>query len=276
MNGARVGITAARRADEQAALVRSLGGVPRHGPSVDIDFPVPDDVMRETLREVLAAPLDRAVFLTGVGARHLLGAATRTDLIEPLLVALRATRVVVRGNKPRRVLREFAIPVAWTATPAESRVIRDALLAEPIAGRRILVQCAGASPDAMIAPLRAAGARVVEAHPYEIDVPPDARGAIGLAHDAARGRLDALTFTSAHAVHGFVALAERAGVEVGAISTGGALIVAVGPVTREALLEHGLPVHVEPETPRMGAMFHDLAAAFALRDRPGSPAAPDR
>lgn len=270
MNGARVGITAARRADEQSVLVRSLGGVPRHGPSVDIDFPVPDEVIRETLREVLAAPLDSAVFVTGVGARHLLDAATRTDMIEPLLVALRAALVVVRGTKPRRVLREFAIPVAWTAAPAESRVIRDALLAEPLAGRRILVQCAGATADAMIAPLRAAGACVVEANPYAIDVPPDARGAIGLANDAARGRLDALTFTSAHAVHGFVALAERAGVDVRAIGTGGALIVAVGPVTRDALREHGLPVHIEPETPRMGAMFQELAAAFALRDRSGS------
>ena len=125
----------------------ALGGVPRHGPSVDIDQPAPDEVMRETLREVLAAPLDTAVFLTGVGARHLLTAATRTGLIGPLLAALRSAQVVARGGKPRRVLREFAIPVAWTAAPAESRVIRDALLAESLTGRRILVQCAGASPS---------------------------------------------------------------------------------------------------------------------------------
>ena len=267
MNGARVGITAARRADEQAALVLSLGGVPRHGASVDIDQPAPDDVMRETLREVLAAPLDTAVFLTGVGARHLLTAATRTGLIGPLLASLRSAQVVARGGKPRRVLREFAIPVAWTAAPAESRVIRDALLAESLTDRRILVQCAGAFPDGIVAPLQAAGADVVQAHPYAIDVPPDARGAIDLAFDAVEGRLEALTFTSAHAVHGFVALAERAGVDIGTIGTSGTLIVAVGPVTSDALIEHGLPVHVEPETPRMGAMFHDLAAALALRDR---------
>lgn len=265
MNGAQVGITAARRADEQANLVRSLGGVPLHGPSVDIDHPAPDDVLWATLDQMLAAPLDTAVFVTGVGARHLLDAAARTDVIEPLLAALRAARVVARGTKPRKVLREFAIPVEWTAHPAESRVIRDVLMSEPLTGTRILVQCAGASPDVMVAPLRAGGAEVVEAHPYEIDVPPDARGAIDLALAAVEGRLDALTFTSAHAVHGFVALAERAGIAVGAIGTAGALIVAVGPVTRDALLEHGLPVHVEPATPRMGAMFQALAAALSAR-----------
>ncbi len=265
MNGARVGITAARRAEEQAALVRALGGVPQHGPSVDIDHPVADDVLNATLREVLAAPLDIAVFVTGVGARHLLSAADRAGTLERVLAALRATRVVARGIKPRRVLREFSIPIAWVAQPAESRVIRDALLTEPLAGLRILVQCAGAAPDAMIEPFRAAGADVVAAHPYDIDDPPDARDAIALARDAAAGRVEALTFTSAQAVHGFAAIAERAGIDVGALGTAGPLIVAVGPVTRDALLEHGLPVHVEPETPRMGAMYQALAAELARR-----------
>jgi uroporphyrinogen-III synthase len=265
MNGARIGITAARRAEEQAALVRSLGGVPVLGPSVDLDQPASDEAMGETLRRMLAAPLDVAVFVTGVGASHLFGAAVRLGMEDALLQALRATRVVVRGTKPRRVLRERSIPIEWTATPAESRIIRDRLLREAPSGRRILVQCAGATPDVMVAPLRAAGADVIEAHPYDLDVPADAQGAVDLAQAAVEGRLDALTFTSAHAAHGFVALAERAGISTDAVGTGGALVVSVGPVTRAALLEHGLPVHVEPGIPRMGAMFHALAAALADR-----------
>ena len=63
MNGAQIGITAARRAEEQATLVRSLGGIPRLGPSVDVDHPVSDEVMRETLRRVLARPLVRLTVL---------------------------------------------------------------------------------------------------------------------------------------------------------------------------------------------------------------------
>ncbi len=276
MNGAVVGITAVRRANEQAALVRSLGGVPRNGPSIDIDVPAPDGVLREILCDLLAAPLDMAVFVTGVGTRHMLGAATREGMIEPVLAVLRATRVIARSPKPRKVLREFAIPIQWMSVPSESRVIRDALLTEPLAGRRILVQCAGAYPDVMIAPLRAAGADVLEAHPYEIDIPADGRAAVDLAEDAIAGRLDALTFTSVQAVYGFVAIAERAGVDIAAIGAGGALIVAVGPVTRDALLEHGLPVHVEPEITRMGAMYHALAAALAVRNRSRPPDALDR
>lgn len=269
MNGARIGITAARRAQEQAALVRSLGGVPCLGSSVDIDHPVSDDVMAEVIARVLEAPLDVAVFVTGVGARHLLDAATRLGVDGPLRAALRATRVVVRGTKPRRVLREFDIPIEWTAHPAESHIIREALVAEGPAGRRIMVQCAGSAPDVMITPLRDAGAEVIDVYPYNLDIPVDGAGALGLARDAAAGRLDALTFTSAHAVHGFVALVERAGMDLEAVGAGGALIVSVGPVTAAALVEHGLAVDVEPQTPRMGAMFHELAAALAGRETAG-------
>src|SRR5205807_4299250 len=68
MNGARVGITAAGRAAEQAALVRSLGGVAVLGPALRPDAPAPDDRLAPTLDRVLASPLELAVFLTGVGA----------------------------------------------------------------------------------------------------------------------------------------------------------------------------------------------------------------
>lgn len=270
MNGARIGITATRRADAQEALVRSLGGVPVHGPSIEIDVPAPDATLVATVEALLAATPDIAVFVTGVGARHILSAADRAGLLAPVLEVLRATRVVVRGIKPRRVLREFEVPIAWTAAPPESRVIRDVLLAEGVEGRRILVQCAGARADVMVAPLRAAGADVLEAHPYTLDVPPDGRGAVELARAALEGRLDAITFTSAHAVNGFVALAERAGIDAADLAATATLFVAVGPVTREAMLSEGLPVHVEPEAPRMGAMFQQLAATLRAAPRPSA------
>lgn len=275
MNGASVGITATRRADEQAALVVALGGVPRQGPSVDIDQPAPTAVLRRIVAEVIARPPDVAVFVTGVGAGHLLVAAREAGTLAALVAVLGRARVIARGAKPRRVLREFGVRVDMTAAPAESRVIRDVLLADGVSGRRVLVQCAGAAPDAMTGALRAAGARVCEAHPYGIDVPSDARGAVGLARDAVGGGLDSLTFTSAHAVHGFVAVAERADLDVVRIGGSGTVVAAVGPVTRAALIDHGLPVHVEPATPRMGAMFHALAAALA-GVRPATARLPER
>ncbi len=267
MRGARIGITAARRAQEQAAIVRSLGGVPLHGPSIDVDHPSPDGPVGTALARALAAPLDIAIFMTGVGAAHLAGAAERAGQAGRLGAALASARVIARGGKPRRALRALGVEADWVAEPAESRTIREALVREGVAGRRVLVQCAGAEPDPIVPALRAAGASVVAVHPYDIEPPADAGGALALARAAVAGRLEAITFTSAHAVNGFVALAERTGPDPSRIAGSPALLVAVGPVTADALRAHGLPVDVEPATPRMGAMFQALAARLADRAR---------
>jgi uroporphyrinogen-III synthase len=267
VNGATVGITATRRSVEQAALIVAMGGIPRHGPSVDIDRPAGAPALARIVDEMVSMPPDVAVFMTGVGARHLLCAARDTGAFRAVTRVLDRARVIARGGKPRRVLREFGIRVDETAVPAEGRAVRDGLLVGGVTGLRILVQCAGADPDPMSAALRAAGAAVHEVHPYSIDRPRDARAALMLARSMAAARLDAITFTSANAVHGFAALAERAGVDVTDAAAAGTIVAAVGPVTRRALLEHGMAVHVEPATPRMGAMYHDLAAALGARGR---------
>src|SRR5258708_5449680 len=66
------------------------------------------------------------------------------------------------------------------------------------------------------------------------------------------GELDAVTFTSAPAVDGLVAAAKHAGAWPQARDKLGAIIVvSVGPVTGAALASHGIPVHVQPEDPRL-------------------------
>lgn len=254
-----IGITAARRADEQAALVRALGGIPRHGASIGVDQPALDDVIMAALLPALAEPLDIAVFLTGVGARHLFTAAGRSGHGDVLHRAITAARVVVRGSKPRGALRQLGVAPDWVADPAHTGVVQHHLLSgAPLRGRRILLQCAGAEPEPMADALQDAGARVFAVHPYAIGISRDTRRAENLARDTAAGRLDALTFTNARAVEGFIAIAERAGIDLDAIASGSVTIAAVGPSTAGVLRAHGLTVAVEPDTPRMGAMYRAL------------------
>ena len=78
MNGATIGITAARRAQEQAAIVRALGGVPVIGSSIDCDQPASDDVVDPQLQAATAAKPDVVIVMTGIGARHTLAVAQRT------------------------------------------------------------------------------------------------------------------------------------------------------------------------------------------------------
>jgi uroporphyrinogen-III synthase len=251
VNGARVGITAARRAAEQAALVTALGGVPVIGPSLRSDAPEPDAVLGPSVDAILAGPVDVIVFLTGVGAGLIFDYARRHGHEDAFRERLAAATVVVRGTKPRRALRAVGVEVDVVAHPAVVTRVRDLLLDGDVAGRWFFVQGFAGDPVELTAPLRDAGAQVLTLSPYAASLPDDPEPAAELARAATRGELGALTFTSALAARQFVGIAEDAGVDTADLDACPALIVAVGPVTRAALEGDGLRVDVEPQTPRM-------------------------
>jgi uroporphyrinogen-III synthase len=266
VNGARIGITAARRAAEQAALVRNLGGEPVVGPVLRPDPPHPDEVVGPGVERLLSEPVDVIVFLTGVGARLIFEHAARAGREDDLRRRIAGARIVARGTKPRRALRALGIELDEVIDPPVTAAVRDRLLREPLAGRRVFVQGFGPDPTELTDPLAAAGAAVWSMSPYGAALPDDTEPAAALAREAAAGTLAAITFTSALAARQFAAIADHAGIDPGAVRASATLVVAVGPVTREALAAEGLPPDVEPETPRMGAMYQSLAAA--LRGRP--------
>lgn len=259
MKGARIGITAARRAPEQAALVRTLGGVPVVGPALRADPPTPDAELVPLLRTALSQPVDLAVFLTGAGARLTDAAARRHGMGDLLRTALAGAEVVARGPKPRAALREIGIDPRWVADPPRATAIAERLGARDLTGARVLVQGFGPEPAQLVARLRDAGASVVVVCPYGAGMPDDPGPARALAGAVARGELAAVTFTSSLAVRQWSELAEAEGVDGEALRRSPTLFVSVGPVTRQAMLEEGLRVDVQPETARMGAMYRALA-----------------
>lgn len=258
MEGRRIGITAARRADEQAALVRALGGIPVPGPTIGFDAPNDEPAVRGQIAKALEEQPDIAVVMTGVGAKHLVAVAERAGLASDLRATLDASTVIARGSKARGVLRRMEIRVDHVADPPSS----DGLAAGPtlnhVRGMRALVICTGPADDPIVATLRSRGATVATVHPYAIPAPAESDPALRLARDVVAGSVAAITFTSANAVAGFAALCAGSDLD-GFEPHASVLIAAVGPVTREALLSHGWRVDVEPETPRMGAMYHALA-----------------
>lgn len=231
------------------------------GPCIDVDRPVDDADVLPSLRVALEEPCDVMVFTTGIGARHLMGVAERSGLEEPFRTLIQGSRTIARGPKARRALRSMGLDADWMATPADGASVVTELLDGPVEGARVFVQCSGPEPDAISTPLRTAGAAVIDAHPYAIALPPDDLPGLALIRAGAAGELSAVTFTSAHAVHGFVALAERA--QIDDPVAGATLVVSVGHVTTAALGSHGITVDLEPETPRMGAMYQALAARLS-------------
>jgi len=255
LRGLRVAITGERRAEEQAALVRSLGGVPFVCPTVRVTWDADTEPAQRWL-EALLGGVDDAVFMTGMGTARLLAHAEQAGRVDDAVERLRATRVVVRGSKARPVLRRYGVEVDLAPKPSTSAGALAAL-GPDLRGRHALVQLAGPEPAPLVEGMRAAGAEVVAVCIY--DYPPGAvaSSAHPLVAAILGGELDVVTFTSAPAVDGLVAAAVQAGTWPAVRERLGRIVVAsVGPVTGAALASHGVPVHVQPEDPRMGPMMH--------------------
>ncbi|MEQ8833874.1 MAG: uroporphyrinogen-III synthase [Miltoncostaeaceae bacterium] len=256
-----MGITAARRAAEQAALVRALGGEPLVGPAIGVDVARESAGLAAAVEDLIARPPAVAVFITGIGGRHLVGAADAAGRGDELRAILAAATVIARGPKARRALAKVGVEAHWSADPAEVATVREHLLgggAGPLSGRRVMVQCVGAAPEPMVAALAYAGADVVEVRPYRFASEGDAVARDALAGAVAAGEVAAVTFTSALAVEGFAEAMDARGHE----PHPAVLMVAVGPVTRRAMLDRGWRVDVEPAVPKMGTMYRALASAL--------------
>src|SRR5258707_11363758 len=112
--GLRVLALESRRAPELAKLISNYGGEAVVAPSMR---EVPLESNTEALAfaaGLFAGEFDMVIFLTGVGARALLGVVETAHKREDYLAALRRLPVVPRGPKPIAVLRELGVTPAIT------------------------------------------------------------------------------------------------------------------------------------------------------------------
>lgn len=261
MRGALVGITAGRRAVEQAALVETLGGRALCGSTVGPDRPRTYAQVAQALGAALSARPQIVIAITGVAVHHLVDAAAQAGMEAALRDALAGAEVVARGPKARAALRRHGVEPTWTADPATSAAVADRLLARGVGGRRTMVVAAEGDAAGLCGRLATGGASVAEVASYALDGPAHGEDGRRLVDLAIAGQIDAVTFTSSRAAHGFAALMEQRG---GRPPTGVA-IAAVGPLTAATLRRRGIAVAVEPATARMGAMYQALRLHLGQR-----------
>jgi uroporphyrinogen-III synthase len=213
LEGFAVGITADRRAEEQADLLRRRGASVFHGPVIETLPLEPDDALRTATRAVLDDPPDYVVANTGIGVRGWLTAAETWGWDGELVDVLANASVVARGPKAAGALHAFGIDAWWRAPDASLAAVTSRLLAEPIAGRRVAFQRHGAADDRVAAELRAAGADVVEIPVYRRVLPESRDRPHTLVDRVCSGDVDAVTFTSAPAVDNLFTIAADRGRE---------------------------------------------------------------
>lgn len=273
LSGFRVGITADRRAEEQAELIARRGGETVHGPVIRT-LPLGDESRTiDATRRIIAEPPDVVVLSTALGVRGWCSSAEGLDLLDDLVDTLDSARVLARGPKASGAATTHGIDVDWVTPDATYDEVIAHLAAGPTAaadGRRlrVAVQLDGEPEPELADRISALGFDVVAVPVYEWDLPADRGPAERLVTAAAGRSIDALTFTSAHAVQNFASIAEATGqlpAVVESVNSGSVAAVAVGPVTARAIASLGVRRCVEPRNPRLGAMVQALVSSFVER-----------
>jgi len=265
LTGCTVGITGHRRWEEQAEMLRRRGAEVLHGPVLHT-APLDDSTRTlDATAELLERPPDVVVLTTGVGVRSWFAAAESAGLDDGLRRVCEGALVLARGPKARSAAIGAGVSVHWQAVGETGAEIRDHLAAMGVAARRVAVQRDGGDPR-LAESIAALGADVVDVPVYRWGDPGDDGPARRLVAATVAGRVHAVTFTSAPAVHRFFELADDPDALVAAFA-GPARAVAVGPVTAAALRDAGVDRVVEPERGRLGAMVKALVAALCEEHR---------
>lgn len=247
LQGRHIAVPESRELDLFAALLERRGASVLRCPLVDIrDAPDPAPVL-EWLRMFCSGGCDDLLLFTGEGMRRMLGLIEHqaAELHEPFVQQLAAVRIVARGPKPGRVLRELGVKPALVADPATTPGMIALLQTLDLKGRRVGVQLYGGEPNAPLMDfLAAAGAKALPVWPYVYaDGAADAQ-VLALIQAMLQGHVDAIAFTSLQQVERLFRLIEGQRLAEALAHT---LVAAIGPVVADALRARGVEPQVVPE-----------------------------
>lgn len=270
LEGLTIGITADRRAEEQARLLVQRGAKVLHGPVIRTTTVEDQEPARRATDDLLGSRPDVFVANTALGVRTWLALADAWGLTDDLVETLRGAYIAARGPKAAGALLAAGVDIDWRAPSAVLADVVHHVVDRGVRGKRVALQVDGASvPGDEADQLRAAGADVVAVRTYQWGIPDDSSAARRLIDAVLGGRVDAVTFTAAPAVHNLLAIANGAGAadELVAALNGPVLPMCVGPVCRKAAVDSGLHTAVEPAMARLGGMVKALSEELAARRR---------
>ncbi|MFH9298043.1 uroporphyrinogen-III synthase [Streptomyces sp. NPDC017520] len=266
--GFTVGVTAARRAEELATLLKRRGAAVLHAPALRIVQLADDSELLAATKQLIGHAPDVAVATTAIGFRGWIEAADGWGVGDALLKTLSGVELLARGPKVKGAVRAAGLTEAWSPGSESMAEVLDRLLAEGVAGRRIALQLHGEPLPGFVESLNAAGADVVVVPVYRWMPPQDIAPLDRMLDVTAARGLDAITFTSAPAAASFLGRAETRGVlpEILGALRDDVLVACVGPVTALPLQARGIDT-LQPERFRLGPLVQLMCAQLPLAAR---------
>ncbi len=268
LQGLTIGITAERRAAEQAGLFHRRGADTLHGPTLRIESSSSDDeALRAATFAVIEQPPDYLLASTGFGMRTWFTAADGWRARDALVTALAKAKVANRGAKAASANTAAGLAEWYRAPDERWEELVERVLQEPLHGRRVVLQSHGHPMPKTVGRLEEAGASVVEVDAYSSRLPADTSPAEALIDAACDHRLAAVTFTTAPAIHNLFAIANRSGRadELREALNGAVVAGCVGPVCAEGAIEEGVSNPVVPDRARLVPLVEAVTDHLARR-----------
>ncbi|MEZ6127238.1 MAG: uroporphyrinogen-III synthase [Planctomycetaceae bacterium] len=253
-----------RRADEMRSLIQRFGGSAVVAPSMK---EVPMEHNQEAaaaIERIIAGDVSHLILLTGVGLEAMLQLAESRRQHQPLLQAMQAIPLVVRGPKPAAVLQRLGMKYAVKA--AEPNTWRELLIAMDdakldISGTIVAVQEYGIANSELYSGLEQRGAHVLPVPVYRWALPDDIEPLQDAIRKTILGELDALLFTSAQQVRHVLMVADQMQQrEEWLMAATRTLVASIGPTCTEAIHDESLFVTYEACPPKMAPLVRGVIA----------------
>lgn len=240
--GRRILITRApHQASELADRVSALGATPILIPTIEIGPPTSWAALDAAIAAL--ASFDLVAFTSANAVRAFQERATA------LGVAPMPKRIAVVGPATARAIEAIGLHADVLPPQFTAESLGETLSPEA-RGRKILLVLAEQAPGILEAALKGGGADVTVAAAYKNRIPDTSLSAVRELFAAPSAYPDAVTFTSASTATNLVALLEAAELTL----PGEVTRASIGPITSRALVELGLPAHIEAAEPTIPAL----------------------
>ena len=248
LDGLTILVPESRELDLFVRLLEAEGAAAVRCPLVQI-LDLEDTAEAEAwIERLIADAFQDVIWLTGEGLRRLLPIAERKGRRAAFVAALGRARMITRGPKPARALRELDVRVGLPAAAPTSQGVLDALAGEDLGGRSIGVQLYPGEGGALVAALRERGATASPVTPYRYASQAEVEQVVDAIHGLAEGRIGMIAFTSSPQVERLVAVARDAALEAELREAFTRVrIAAIGPVVEETLRRHGVANILRPD-----------------------------
>jgi len=262
LKGKTIAITRPRgQAEELAEMIEKRGGTPYFIPAIEIKRPSDLSPIKEFISELQKGEVDYVIFMSVNGVKYLLDAAESLGQYDETVAGLKNTRTIAVGPRTAQGLKGHKIQVNIVPPKYTSEGILQTLRQLDVSGKTIRIPRTSTASPALKETLIEMGALVQEVYVYESSLPVDQNLRENFFQDLTAEKIAAIIFGSTSCVKNlFQMLSDRISSEkLRDLMNKKVTIVAIGPVTADALVEMGVKVDVMPDR----HLFEEAVAALA-------------